>query len=104
MARSATPQRPADRRTGYPDGSTRGHFCLDAARPASASGLSAGDGAAVPTATATLDQKTQALNHEDNPWAALPEADRQRLGRHFARLLLLAVRSSPRIPVPETFP
>jgi hypothetical protein len=43
------------------------------------------------------------VNEEGNPWAALPEADRQRLGRHFSRLLLLAVRSSTRIPVQETF-
>jgi hypothetical protein len=104
MARSATPRRPADRRTGQPDRSPLRHLCIHEAMPSPSGGCSAGDGATVPTAPTASDQKTQALNPEDNPWAALPEADRQRLGRHFSRLLLLAVRSSARNPVQETLP
>jgi hypothetical protein len=38
----------------------------------------------------------------NNPWAALPEAERQRLGRHFSRLLLLAVQLSAPAPEQET--
>ena len=102
MARSATTRRPADRCTGHPDGSALRHLCSDEAMPTSSGGFPAGDGVPLPTATTAPDQEAQALNNEDNPWAALPEADRQRLGRHFSRLLLLAVRSPARIPVQET--
>ena len=38
------------------------------------------------------------LNRGD-PWAALPEADRQRLGRHFSRLVLRMI--DPPAPEPE---
>jgi hypothetical protein len=99
MARSATPRRPADRRAGQPDRSALRHLCLDEARSTPSGDFSAGDGTTLPTPPTTPDQEAQALNHEGNPWAALPEADRQRLGRHFSRLLLLAVQSSAHIPV-----
>lgn len=99
MARSATARRPTNRRTGRPDRSALRHLCSNEAMPTPSGRFSTGDGATVPTATAAPDQETPALNHQDNPWAALPEADRQRLGRHFSRLLLLAVQSSTRIPV-----
>jgi hypothetical protein len=42
------------------------------------------------------------MSDERDPWATLPEAERQRLGRHFSRLLLLAVRSSASGPSEET--
>jgi hypothetical protein len=103
VARSPTPRRPADRHTGQSDRSALRHLPIDDAMPTPSGRFSAGDGAPLPTATTAPDQETQAVNEEDNPWAALPEADRQRLGRHFSRLLLLAARSSARIPVQEAF-
>ena len=39
----------------------------------------------------------------NDPWAALPESDRQRLGRQFSRLLLLAVRLANHTPEQEVF-
>jgi hypothetical protein len=42
------------------------------------------------------------MSPSNNLWAALPEAERQRLGRHFSRLLLLAVQSSASVPEQET--
>lgn len=101
MARSATTRRPADRRTGQPDRSAPRHHPVDDARlPPSGIGI-AGDGALLPAATTAPDQEGQPVSIPDNPWAALSEADRQRFGRHFSRLLLLAVRSSARISAQE---
>ena len=103
MARSPTPRRSADRHTGQSDRSALRHLPSDDAMPTPSGRFPAEDGKPLPTAPTAPDQETQAVNEEDNPWAALPEADRQLLGRHFSRLLLLAVRSSTRIPVQETF-
>jgi len=56
----------------------------------------------MPTLATTPDQGPPSVSAPDSPWSALAEADRQRLGQHFSRLLLLAVQSSARTLAPET--
>jgi hypothetical protein len=58
----------------------------------------------LPAAPTTPDQEGQPVNTPDNPWAALSQADRQRLGRYFSRLLLLAVQSPACNPAQEALP
>ncbi len=101
MARSATARRPARCRTGQSHRSGPRHLPSDDAAFTSASSDPAGDGAPVPTLTTAPDQGPPSVSAPDNPWSALAEADRQRLGRHFSRLLLLAVQSSARTLEPE---
>lgn len=102
MARSATSRRPANRRIGRLDRSADRDVPLDSATPTPPTGSAPGDGAALPTAPPTEDQ-TQAMSTGNDPWAALPESDRQRLGRQFSRLLLLAVRLANHTPEQEVF-
>lgn len=103
MARSPTARRTADCRTGQSHRPGARHISRDDTSFTPASSDPAGDGAPVPTLTTAPDQEPQPVSVPDNPWAALAEADRQRLGRHFSRLLLLAVQSSARTPEPETY-
>jgi hypothetical protein len=102
MARSPTAQRPTDCRTGQSHRPAARHIPSNDPPFTPASGGPAGDGAPVPTLTTTPHQEPQSVSAQDNPWAALAEADRQRLGRHFSRLLLLAVQSSAPSPEQET--
>jgi hypothetical protein len=102
VARSTTTRRSTYRRTGYPNRSGVRHLPVDDAIPTASGGGPAGNGAALPTVTTASDQKAQAMSDEYDPWVALPEAERQRLGRHFSRLLLLAVRSTASGPSEET--
>jgi hypothetical protein len=102
MARSPTSRRSADCRTGQAHRSGARHIPHDDTSSTPASSDPAGDGAPVPTLTTAPDQGPQSVSAPDNPWVALAEADRQRLGRHFSRLLLLAVQSSARTLEPET--
>jgi hypothetical protein len=103
VARSATTRRPTDCHTGHPDRLIAGHIPLNDATLTASGGRIAGDGSPLPSVTTASDQEAEPVNAPDNPWAALSEADRQRLGRHFSRLLLLAVRLSARAPTQETF-
>jgi hypothetical protein len=102
VARSTATRRPADRHTGHPDRSAARHLPTDDAVPSPSGDCPAGDGSPLAKATTASDQEAQGVSADGNPWAALPEADRQRLGRHFSRLLLLAVRSSARTLAQET--
>jgi hypothetical protein len=94
VARSAATRWSAERSTGHPDRSSSRHILGDD-DGFSASGIHiGGDGSPLPAATPEPDQEGRPVSTQDNPWAALSEADRQRLGRHFSRLLMLAVRSA----------
>jgi len=57
----------------------------------------------MPKAPPTTNQEAQAVNTDIGLWAALPEADRHSLSRHFSRLLLLAVQLANSIPQQEAF-
>jgi hypothetical protein len=103
VARFATPRRPTDHHTGHPDRLIAGHIPLDDATLTASGERLAGDGSPLPSVATASDQEAQPLSAQDNPWTALPEADRQRFGRHFSRLLRLAVQSSSRAPTQETF-
>ncbi len=102
MARSQTSRRPAHRRTGQLDRPAGQLVPFDASSPTPFGNGTTGDSTPVPESSATPDQGPQPLSPQINPWAELPEAERQRLGRHFSRLVLLAIQSSVPASAKET--
>ena len=94
MALTATGRWPAHCRAGNLDRSV----VRDGSKVNSSSNLTtdipACDGSLQSEAASPQKRQSKKLSPNDNLWTALPEAERQRLGRLFSRLLLFAVRLS----------